>query len=122
MFFGMIGACGSYILFISSVVQNWLSSVINPNSSLSFYVSICIVLPFPVCLSMLRSYSFLSSTAKFGVAGVVLALLVTIYDGILHIKDGVITETVIDANMSIMNLSGFPIFVGNACFLFVIEM
>jgi len=121
MFFGMIGACGSYILFISSVIQSWLSSLIDSESSLSFYLSICILLPFPICLSMLRSYSFLSSTAKFGVAGVMLALCVTMYDGILHINDGEITQKVFDSNLTLMDLSGFPIFVGNACFLFVIH-
>ena len=121
MFLGMIGACGSYILFISGVIQGWLSPLIDENSSLSFYLSICIVLPFPIILSLLRSYSFLSATAKFGVAGVVLALLVTIYDGILHIYDGTLNQQIIDKNLTYFDLSGFPIFVGNACFLFVIH-
>ena len=51
----------------------------------------------------------------------VLALLVTIYDGILHIEDGTITTNVLNQNLSYFDLSGFPIFVGNACFLFVIH-
>lgn len=62
MFFGMIGACGSYILFISGVVQNWMASYIDPTSSLSFYVSICIVLPFPICLSILRYKYYLNDS------------------------------------------------------------
>ena len=121
MFLGMIGACGSYILFISGVIQTWLNPLISSETSLSFYLSILILIPFPICLSLLRSYSFLSSTAKFGVAGVVLALIVTIFDGILHIYDGTVNTNVMNNNLLFFDISGFPIFVGNACFLFVIH-
>ena len=97
MFMGMIGACGSYILFISGVLEQWISPLFGVGSSLSFYLSITILVPFPIALSMLRSYSLLSSTAKFGVAGVVLALSVTAGDGILHLNEfGISRENIVD--------------------------
>lgn len=43
------------------------------------------------------------------------------YDGILHINDGTINANVLKTNLLYADLSGFPIFVGNACFLFVIH-
>ena len=118
MFVGMIGACGSYILFISGVLDQWISPLFADGSTASFYVAIAILLPFPIALSMLRSYSFLSATAKFGVGGVVLALLVTTGDGILHLD----RRGVASAEIVYFDPLGFPIFVGNACFLFVIHV
>lgn len=120
MFLGMIGACGSYLLFISSVLYDWLQPIFP--TFVSHENVLFLLLPLPILLSMLRSYKFLSITAKFGVAGVVLALVVTIYDGFTRIHSGVINSEEVYSNVVWMNAGGFPIFVGNACFLFSIHL
>eukprot|EP01084_Bolivina_argentea_P074326 134844_1 len=117
MFFGLLGGCGSYILFISGVLYDGLillqlSHIFTPKLTVLF------MLPIPLILVLIRSYKILSKTAQLGVIGVALALLITIIDGCFKISRGDIDSS----NIVWFNISGFPIFVGNACFLFVIHV
>ncbi|ETO34372.1 hypothetical protein RFI_02725 [Reticulomyxa filosa] len=77
-------------------------------------VCVALILPFPLSLACLRSYRLIAKTAKWGVLGVLLALVVTTVDATYQWASGDLHVSI--RNIKMFDLAGFPIFVGNASF------
>lgn len=113
-----LGTCGAYIVFISSV---WKELATNQKGfegwsaekhTVVWTAATCLVL---IPFSWLRTYRFMAITSSFGVTALSFALIFTLWDCIHHY------EVKIDRNIPMMRTDSYPLFLGNAAFLYLMS-
>ena len=115
-----IGVCGSYLVFIGSEMSKLLKGAF-PNDNFvinTFTSSVCTLLTaIPIIfLSWMRSYRFLVPTSQLGLVALIFALIVTMYDAGSEFNTNTIKNEI-----RIYDIKHFPLFLGNAAFLYLIS-
>ncbi len=107
-----LGVVGSYFVFMGSTLSDLL---IQFDSRLTPAVMTSIVLPLIVLLSWLRSYRFLAPTSIIGVLCLFGAISIVLVDGFTHHSIQPISH------YPFASWPTFPLFLGNAAFLYLIH-
>jgi len=109
-----LGICASYVDFIAS---NFSSVLVNVSNNEIFTPGLCILMVAPILLflSMIRSYSFLLFTSVPGCLALLFAMIVS-YGYFFSEYD---IQPL--SHYPLINFESFPLFFGNAAFLFCIH-
>jgi proton-coupled amino acid transporter len=108
-----IGACGSYLIFIGSSIQKLLGGY----TAVFEYSAVCtlFVIPPVIMLSWLRSYKVLAPTSILGICALLFSLVATWIDiGMYH-------EAKSFDDYPAVQITSYPLFLGNAAFLYLIH-
>lgn len=108
-----IGACGSYLIFIGSSIQKLLGGY----TAVFEYSAVCtlFVIPPVIALSWLRSYKVLAPTSILGICALLFSLVATWIDiGMYH-------EAKSFDDYPAVQITSYPLFLGNAAFLYLIH-
>lgn len=108
-----IGACGSYLIFIGSSIQKLLGGY----TVVFEYSAVCtlFVIPPVIMLSWLRSYKVLAPTSILGICALLFSLVATWIDiGMYH-------EAQSFDDYPAVQITSYPLFLGNAAFLYLIH-
>jgi amino acid permease len=106
-----LGACGSYFVFISSTMQSLTSF------SFDFWI-FCVTMPITIALSCLPSLKYLAPTSLLGICALVISVLFVVIDGCSHTT--VFGMIITLCSLPMVRVSTFPLFLGNAGFLYLI--
>jgi amino acid permease len=111
-----VGVCGSYLVFIGSSLSYLLQRY---DHRLTTTICTMMILPPIILLSWARSYKLLAPTAALGVTALIFSVSASLYDAAR-------TETLSplsgdDMKIHYFKLDTFPLFIGNAAFLYLIH-
>eukprot|EP01084_Bolivina_argentea_P239155 401965_1 len=110
-----IGVCGSYLVFIGTEI-----SIMTQHKYPYLTQSVCtlITTSLIVIMSWFRSYKLLVPTSKLGLLALLFALVVIVYHSNSVMPD---SWNQVASNTEYFNFNGYPLFIGNAAFLYLIH-